>query len=222
MDYIPAKDSDFAAWLLNLAVLVTALPATYGLTAPDAVIITAQSTAFSDALTAATDPATRTAPTVAAKDAARAAAEFAVRPFAVSISLNADVTNEAKAAAGVTIRSTTPTPVPAPVVAPALSFVSAIPGQTTLQAKQPGSTGKAKPAGVIGIEVRTSVGTVAATDPEQLSPAGTYGKTPFLLTFGAPESGKVCTVAARYITRSGPAGVSQSGPWSALLSFNLV
>ena len=38
-DYIPQKDADFGPWLLNIATLATAAPATYGLTAPEAAAI---------------------------------------------------------------------------------------------------------------------------------------------------------------------------------------
>jgi len=216
---IPKPDALFAAWLTNFSTLLTAAPATYGLTAPDAVIVAGVTATWDAAYLAATEPSTRTSVTVADKNAARAAAEAVIRPYSVQISLDASVTNGDKTAIGVTVRSTVPTPIPAPVDAPSLSFVSAIPLVTSLQAKVAGSTGKAKPAGCIGIEIYRSVGAVAAVDPAQLGYVGTATKTPFVQNFGAGDQGKVCTIAARYVTRSGPGGVSQSGPWSALLSF---
>jgi hypothetical protein len=219
MSYLPASDSNFAAWLLNFSTLLTAAPATYGLTAPDAVIVAGVESAFSAALTTATDPSTRTPAAVAAKDAARASAEAVVRPFAVSISLNPAVLVEDKVAIGVTVRSTTPTPVPAPVVAPSIELIKATPLVMQLQVRPVGSSSKAKPPGCIAIEIARSVGTVAATDPAQLAVIGQYGKTPLLQEFGAGDVGKICTYAARYRTRSGPGGVSQPGPWSALASF---
>lgn len=217
--YLPVKDSDFAAWLLNFSTLLTASPATYGLAAPDAVAVAAQNTAFQAAYTAATDPSTRTAVTIAAKDAARASAEAVVRPFAVQISLNPAVDNADKVAIGVTVKSSTKTPIPAPVAVPSIELIKAQPLTQQLQIRQVGSTSKAKPDGCISIEVARSVGTVAATDPEQLSIVGQYGKTPLIQTFDAADRGKICTYAVRYRTRSGPGGVSQAGPWSALASF---
>ena len=44
--YIPAKDALFATWLENFSTLLTAAPATYGLTAPDATAVDAVNTAF--------------------------------------------------------------------------------------------------------------------------------------------------------------------------------
>lgn len=220
--YIPTKNSLFRAWIINFSALLTAAPATYGLTAPDAVIVDGVTDTFVAADTLANNPATRTAPTIAARDAARAAAEFVVRPYAVGISLAASVANEDKIAIGVTVRSTTPTPIPAPVVAPSIELLAARPLVQDLQIRQPGSTSKSKPAGCIAIEVARSVGTVAAVDPAQLSIVGQYGKTPLTQTFAAEDQGKTVTYAARYRTRSGPGGVSQAGPWSALASFVVI
>lgn len=220
--YLPSTDSGLAAWALNFATLITATPAAFGLVAGDAVDITTAQTAFAAALVTATDPATRTSATIAAKDSAKIALLEVVRPYAVQISLDSGVTNENKVAVGVTVRSTTPTPIPAPVVAPAIQLVKAIPLEQQLQVRQVGSTSKAKPQGCIGIEIARSVGTVAATDPAQLTIIGTYGKTPLLQSFLAEDQGKVVTYAARYVTRSGPGGVAQKGPWSALLSVTVM
>lgn len=219
MSYLPSTDSALASWLLNFATLLTAAPATYGLTAGDAVAATTAQTTYAAALAAATDPGTRTPATIAAKDAAKASALDVVRPMAVLISLNDAVTNEDKVAIGVTVRKTVPTPVPPPVIAPVIELVRAEPLNQQLQIRPVGSTSKAKPAGCIAIEIARSVGTVAATDPAQLTPIGQYGKTPLVQTFNAGDQGKVVTYAARYRTRSGPGGVSQAGPWSALASF---
>ena len=218
-NYIPAPDSSFLSWILNFATLLALNPALFGLTAPDAVLVDAQATAFDIALTAATDPATRTPVTVAAKDASRASAESIVRPYAVAISLNPAVTNGDKVAIGVTVRSTTPTPIPAPVTPPVIALLSAFPLVHQLQITPLGASNKAKPAGCVSIELARTVGTVVATDPAQLSIIGQYGKTPLIQSFSADDQGKICTYAARFRTQSGPGGVSQAGPWSALADF---
>lgn len=217
--YIPAKDADFNDWLTNFSALLTASPGTYGLLAGDAVLVAAQQSAFAAALTLSTDPSTRSSVTVADKDAARASAEFVVRPYAVQISMNPSVTNGDKVSIGVTVRSNTPTPVPAPVTPPTISLLMAQPLTQQLMIRPVGSTSKAKPPGCIAIEVARTVGTVPATDPAQLRIVGQYGKTPLIQEFDSADVGKMVTYAARYRTRSGPGGVSQAGPWSALVTF---
>lgn len=218
-NYIPAKDADAAAWATNIATVTTATPGAYGLTGGNAAAITVVALAFAAALVTATDPITRTSATVAAKNQARAAMEITCRPFAVAISQNDSVSDAAKMEAGVTLRKVVPTPIPAPVVAPTIAIQSAIPGQVTMSARQPGSAGKAKPFGCIGVEVFSVAGTVAAVNPDQASLKLQASKTPFQFPVAPGEVGKTITVFARYYTRSGPGGVSQKGPWSAPLVF---
>ena len=216
--YIPAKDADFDAWLLNFTTLLTAAPATYGLTAPDAVTCAAQYTAWHPAYVAATDPSTRTPVTVAAKDAARVTAEQVNRPYAQQISKNASVTPGQKTAIGVNLPNNSPVPIPAPTSFPILGFRAATPLQHQLQYQDSDlGTGKAKPSGAIGLELYRAIGTVPALDPSQATYYGTATKSPTRVTFSAGDVGKACTYFARWITRSGPGGVAQNGPWSAPL-----
>lgn len=216
--YIPPKDADFNNWLSSFDALLTADPTIYGLEASDATAVATVTTAWTAAYAAAVDPATRTTPTIAAKDAARASAEAVVRPYAVTISRNPGVTNENKEAIGVTVPSEVKTPIPPPTDAPALSLKSAISLNQTLTYKVAGQSGKAKPFGSVGVEVFRSVGTVAATDPAQAAYNGTVTKSPFRQAFNAEDQGKFVTYWARYVTRSGPDGTAQSGPWSDALT----
>ena len=215
--YIPAADADFETWLANFDALLTANPTTYGLVAGDAVIVAAVAATFAVAYPISQAPTTRTPVTVADKDVARVAAEAVVRPYAVDISLNAAVTPANKTAIGVTVRSTNPTPIPAPIAAPELSVQSMIPGQLTLAIKDPGAAGKAKPFGSVGVEVWTANGAVAATLPSECALEGIYTKSPSRIAMAPGDAGKFLTVFARYVTRSGPGGTSQPGPWSVAL-----
>ena len=216
--YIPAPDADFANWATNFDAELTAAPGDYGLVAGDAVIVAAAVAAFLAAFALATNPATRTAPTVADKDAERAACEAVIRPYAVQISLNAAVTDLAKTTIGVTVRSLVPTPIPAPVTAPEIAIKSAIPMLATLTFKEPGAVGKAKPFGVIGMEVFRAIDVAPVADPTLASYNATVAKSPFTQSFLAGDQGKTVTYFARWTTKSGPAGVAQKGPWSAPLS----
>lgn len=216
--YIPAPDSAFALWLANFSAKITAAPTTYGLVSGDATAIAAVATPFATAFAVATDPATRTSSTIATKDTARANAELTVRPYAVRISLNPAVDDSDKVDVGVTVKITTPTPVPAPTVAPILSLISQSFGTATLAYKTTGATNKAKPYGVIGVEIVQSIGTVFATDPEQCDWLAQVGKSPFPIAWANDDAGKKATYFARFRTRSGPAGISQAGPWSGALN----
>jgi uncharacterized small protein (DUF1192 family) len=216
--YIPAKDSLFALWLLNFTTLLTASPASYVLTAPDALAVDTVADAFAAAYATAKNPTTRTKATVAAKDAARASAEAVVRPYAVRISRTASVSDALKIGIGVTVPGAIPTPVPPPTTAPTVGVERQISGATTLKFSEPGMTGKAKPAGVIGMEVFRSVGTVHATDPTQAAYVATATKSPVVVPNDPADAGKKVTYFFRWVTRSGPGGLAQSGPWTPALN----
>lgn len=221
--YIPPADSAFDAWIANFTSLLSASPTTFGLTAPDAAACEAQFDAWHPAFVAATDPSTRTSVTVAAKDAARATAEAVLRPYAQAISRNAAVNPADKVAIGVNLPNSSPVPFPPPVTWPQLSFRTAEPLVHTLQWQDSGlGSGKRKPSGAIGCELYRSVGTVPATDPQQAVYVATYTKSPLRSTFEASQVGKVATYFARWITRSGPGGVAQTGPWSAPLTVAVI
>jgi hypothetical protein len=221
-NYIPAKIADFAVWAANFSTKLTANPTDYGLIAGDAVIVDAAWDIFTAAYALSSVPATRTSPAIAATDAARASLEAVIRPYAVLISANPAIPAQDKVDIGVTVRATTRTPTPAPTDAPAVTILSAIPLSQTLEYAVPGNIGKAKPNGSIGMELRRSIGVVAATDPDQCAHVGTFTKSPLTQSFDAANQGKICTYFARFVTRGGPAGQSQSGPWSAPLTLYVI
>lgn len=216
--YIPPRDADFDAWLINFATLIAVDPTDYGLIAGDATAISAVKNAWVAAYATAINPSTRTSATIASKDAARATAEQTVRPYAIRIRNNAAVSDALKIGVGVTIPSTPPVPIPAPTDAPALSIVRAIPLEMTLGYKTAGAIGKAKPFGAIGIELWRSVGTVPAVDPAQCAFQLTATKSPTRQAFLPADQGKIVTFFSRFVTRSGPQGIAQTGPWSAPLT----
>ena len=219
MNYIPKKNADFKVWLANLAALLATSYAAYGIASGDAAALSALNTTYEDAYEAATDPATRTKGTVAAAAEARAQAESFARPLCQRIAVNPNITAEQKIAAGVSTRNAMPSPIPAPTVAPTLSIQSAIIGQVTIGQRNPESGGKDKPYGAVGLELAAVVGTAFTTDPSSAVSKGTCTRPLFRLAFGPEASGQKVSLFGRYVTRSGPGGVAQVGPWSAPLQF---
>lgn len=221
--YIPAKDADFDTWFLNLDTLITAAPATYGLTAPDAVIIGAQYDIWHPAYLAAINPATRTPVSVAAKDAARVTAEATIRPYCQQVAKNAAVDNGDKVALGLNLPNPSRPPIPPPLVEPTVTFQSAAPLVHVMRyADSSSPVGKAKPVGAIGVEVWRKIGTSAEVDPDNCNYYGTVTKAPFRSNFSAPDVGKLCTYFLRFINKSGPGGVAAPGPWSAGITVAIV
>lgn len=220
--YFPSRISDQLAWLQNFAALITAAPATYGLVAGDAVAINAKVIVTQAAYDLANDPATKTTVTVAARNTAFAEAKAVCFPYAVAISLDGSVAPSDKTAVGVTNRSTVRTIVPTPTAVPVLSHDSSRALQAVVSATNSETPGKkGAPLGCT-LEFFLSIGTVAATDPAQLSYIGKRTKMPTTLNFAGGDVGRICTVAARYTKRNGTAGQEAAGPFSAMISFVVI
>ena len=221
--YIPAPDALFATWSTNFSTLLTANPTSYGLVAGDAVAVAAADALFQAAYALAIAPGTRTSGTIADKDTERVNTEAIVRPLAVRIIQNPSVSAMLKTDIGVTVPSVVPTPVPAPTTAPVLILVSAGPLIHTLQYRDSATPlVKAKPFGVVSLELSAQLGTSAGIDPDAATFLNGYNKTPFQVSWNAPDRGKHATYWGRWMTRSGPAGVPQRGPWSTSLDVIII
>jgi len=223
MPYIPATDAGLITWGDNFATLLTADPTAYGEDAASALVVQNAFDAYEAAYNLANDPSTRTPSTVADKDAERVSFEAAARPTAQRINARSSVTNIQRSDLGITIRKTTRTPVPPPATAPAVTLRSQIPGVATIQIRDEATpTSKAKPLGVIGVDLHVQVGGTSPVDFEAVPLAKTVGKTPNTLEFDPGDAGSTAYVVARWTTRSGPGGVAQKGPWSVVTSFTIM
>jgi hypothetical protein len=216
-DYLPKTDGGLRDWTRNFSNLITANPSTYGLMASDAAAIAGVVDAYAEALTRATDPTTKTQGAVAAKDSAKAAMVAVVRRYAQVIKMNDGVTNEEKIDLGLNIDDTQPSPVPAPTTQPICSIVGATPLQHTLRfADSATPTKRAKPEGVVGLELYYFIGENPPVSPDAPTPAGTstkfYGlatREPFAVKLNAADVGQMITYYCRWVTRTG-----RTGPWS--------
>lgn len=222
-DYVPPRDGDFNVWVVNFANTLNVNYAAYGLTLAEKNQISTLTNTWTVAFIAALGGTTRSPATIAAKDAARLQLVAALRPLAVRIILNPSVSNSQREALGVTVRSGVRTPTPPIATAPALYIVNAIPLQIKLQYRDvttPDS--KDKPKGCTSCQIFASVGTVPSISPEQAAYKMTVNKTPFVMPFISSEQGKVATLWSRWFAPAGPGGVSQVGPWSSPLTFNIL
>jgi hypothetical protein len=213
--YIPAKNAAFVAWLANFSALITAAPATYGLTPGDATAIAAQNTAIAADYALITSPATKTAQTVSQFNTAKINATALARPYAQAISLNAGVSSAAKIAVGVNPRTSVPTPITAPTTTPILTAQSASTAGIIVRYRDSTASPsvKSKPYGVIGVLIYAKAAVAAVTDPTLLTFEGTQTKSPFTLSLPG-TSGMVVTIAARWVTKKG-----LIGPWSPLITY---
>lgn len=216
--YIPARDTDFNNWLANFSTLLTANPPLYGLTPVDAVAVAAAAADWLVAYNAAIDGTTRGPFTIANKDTTRTATEAIVRPYAQAISNNAGVLVADKVAIGVNPRTNTPTKIAAPTTNPVLSIFSAIQlvHQLRYRDELASPTVKAKPYGVLQVQLYATASATPITDPAALDFVGGFTKSPLQVEWQAGDAGKVAYYAARWVTRTGLVG-----PWSPVVSFTV-
>jgi hypothetical protein len=217
-DFLPKSDPGLRDWTQNFSKLIAAHPGAYGLTPSDAAALAGVVGSFAEALRLATDRTTRTMGAVAGKNSARAAMLDTVRYYARVIKTNRGVTNEEKVLLGLNIPDAKSAAVPAPTTAPVCSIVGAIACQHTLRFADVASlTRRAKPPGVIGLELHYFVAPRNETAPASpdAAPEATrfYGlitRQPFVVTLEPADVGLTATYYARWITATG-----LTGPWSS-------
>lgn len=218
-NYIPSRDADLLAWADNFNALITANPATYGLTAGDATAIDAAVTPFDDAYAlgggtyhAPVNPSTKTVVTTQAKNDARTAMLAILRPYAQAIAISPGVLPDDKIALGLNPRTNTGTPIPAPTSFPLVSLRGLTPLSVTLQWQDSAlGTGKRKPVGTLQAELRAGTSATVIADPTAIPYVGQFTKSPFALAFDSSDGGKTLYYAARWVTRRGLVG-----PWSVI------
>lgn len=215
--YIPSSDSGLRNWANNFVVQIAASAAVYGLVAADVTAITDKVNKYDDAMSVLQDPTTKTPAAVAAKDDAKTIMLACLRPYATTIAASAGISNDAKAAIGVTIRDVSRSVVPAPASIPVLTFDVATPLQARIKVTDQNTPkSRAKPAGTIGLEVRCLVGAVAPISADATPYKGFASRAPMTLDFQAGDGGKTAYVYARWLN-----GKGQTGPWSTCCQFTV-
>lgn len=215
--YIPPRDGDLMLWADNFRDLIVAAPATYGLAAPDGVVIAGVVDDFDAALTLATSDATKTKSTVAAKNGAKAAMLTIIRPYAQQIRNNLGVSTENKTALGLTIVDTSRTPIPTPSSSPLLSVIGATQGVHTLRFADANTPDKrSKPFGALGLQVFVAVGANPEDDVNAASFKTFITRQPAGIEYEHADNGKIATYFARWQTNTG-----KVGPWSNPVSFTI-
>jgi hypothetical protein len=213
--YIPPRDADLDMWAANFSTLITAAPATYGLTSADATTIAAAVLTWHTDYLLVTSPTTKTATAVQNKNAARVSMLATIRPYAQAISLNAGVSTGAKIALGVNPRTSTPTPITAPTTSPVLTAQSTSTAGTIIRYRDATASPsvKAKPYGVVQVQLYGLASTTPITDPDDLDFQFATTKSPIIVPM-AGDAGKTVYFAGRWITKTG-----LLGPWSSIISY---
>ena len=184
--------------------MVAALGITAGDMAPIATAQTAWNTGFAAHIAAK-------AAAVAAKqtkDENRAALTANIRPLVRRLQASAVVSDAEKASLGITV-SQGPAPIGPPTTAPICTIECGNRLQQTLRFVDSATpTRKAKPAGVLGVEIWNKVGTTPPTGEADLRFVAVDTNAPYVMNFDSADGGKTNYVWMRWVSPTG-----ERGPW---------
>lgn len=208
-DYIPGPDASFQAWQSNFVTYANANLAALGLTAADMTPITAAQTTWATAFPAHVAAVNAAKAAKQTKDEARAAYIAVIRPLVRRLQASAQVTDAEKAALGITVAAT-PSPIGPPTTAPICTIECGNRLQQTLRFVDSATpTRKAKPAGVLGVEIWNKVGTTPPSGEGDLRFVAVDTSAPYVMNFDAADGGKTNYVWMRWVSPTG-----ERGPWS--------
>lgn len=215
-DYIPDTDADFDTWQNQFSTYLNANLANLGLTAldPDVTAFNAERGSWQvdyPAHIAAQSAASAAAQT---KDARRLSFEIVIRRLTARLQISTSVNDAERAALRITIRDTIPTPAPVPTTRPVGILDTSERFRQTMSFADEGTpTSRAKPAGVLGAELRVFVGATPPADPEDFDFAALDTRTPYLFEFDPAQAGQMAHWVMRWVNTR-----NQPGPWSDVVS----
>lgn len=208
-DYIPGPDANFQAWQSNFVTYANANLAALGLTAADMAPITAAQTTWTTAYPAHIAAANAAKAAREAKTEARQGYVAVIRPLVRRLQASAQVSDAERAALGITVRQE-PAPIGAPTTAPLVSVECGSRLQHTLRFVDSATpTRRGKPAGVLGVEIWSKVGTTPPASESDLRFVAVDTSAPYVLNFPSEEGGKTAYYWLRWVSPTG-----ERGPWS--------
>ncbi|MFO0858377.1 MAG: hypothetical protein U0640_13595 [Phycisphaerales bacterium] len=207
-DYIPGPDASFQAWQSNFVTYANANLAALGLVAADMVPITTGQTAWATAFPAHVAAVNAAKAAKQTKDESRAAYVAAIRPLVRRLQASSVVSDAEKASLGITVAQQ-PGPIGPPVTAPICSISCGARLQHTLSfVDETTPTRKAKPAGVLGVEIWNHVGIAPPAGEGDLRFVAVDTNAPFVLNFPSADGGKTAYYWLRWVSPTG-----ERGPW---------
>jgi hypothetical protein len=208
-DYLPGPDADYQAWVSNFVTYANANLAALGLTAADLTPITTAQTAWNTGFAAHIAAKNAAQAAKQTKDENRAALTANLRPLVRRLQASAVVSDAEKAALGITVAQQ-PGPIGPPTTAPQVSLECGNRLQHTLRFVDSATpTRRAKPAGVLGVEIWNKVGTAPPASEAELRFVAVDTSAPYVLNFPSTDGGKTAYYWLRWVSPTG-----ERGPWS--------
>ena len=213
-DYIPPADAAFNAWAVNFVSYVAANTAALGLVAGDVAALGTANSAWRVAYPALAAAQATAQAARQTKDDARAALETEIRSLARRLQASLDVDDTERAAMGITVADTVATAAAVPATRPLVTVDTSQRLRHVITFVDEGTpTKKAKPKGVMGVEIWVKIGDPAPVDPSELDFLAVDTRTPYTADFGGADGGKTAHYMLRWVNTNG-----EKGPWSETAS----
>ncbi|MGE3107186.1 MAG: hypothetical protein AB7O77_02420 [Phycisphaerales bacterium] len=207
-DYLPGPDADYQAWVTNFVTYANANLAALGLVAADMTPVTTNQTTFNTNFAAHIAAKAAAQAAKQSKDESRSGLTAAIRPLVRRLQASTVVSDAEKASLGITVAQQ-PGPIGPPTTAPICSIECGARLQHTLRfVDETTPTRKAKPAGVLGVEIWNKVGETPPANESELRFVAVDTNAPYVLNFPAADGGKTAYYWMRWVSPTG-----ERGPW---------
>lgn len=208
-DYLPGPDADYQACVTNFVTYANANLAALGLVAGDMTPVTTAQTAWNTGFAAHIAAKAAAQAAKQTKDENRAALTGNLRPLVRRLQASAVVSDAEKASLGITVAQQ-PGPIGPPTTAPICNISCGARLQHTLSfVDETTPTRKAKPAGVLGVEIWNHVGIAPPAGEGDLRFVAVDTNAPYVLNFPSADGGKTAYYWLRWVSPTG-----ERGPWS--------
>jgi hypothetical protein len=213
-DYLPSNVFEFQNKVHNIRRQVTINQGRWDISPNAAAGLDGPIADFDAAVAVSENPETRTAAAIKRRDDARAVLEKVLRPFVQGkLEHNPLVTDDDLTAMGLPVYDHTRSPLPDPDEEPELTVSTPSPAVVEIAVRKKNETGRAKPKGIHGAELRWVIAAVAPVDWTELTHSEFTTRSPFRLSFSGNERGKWLYFAARWENNRG-----RKGPWCEIMS----
>ena len=216
-NYLPSRDNDFLNWATNFSTYVTAHSAELPIDSQQAAALGTEVSGFRtnlNGLTTARDAAHAACET---KDEKRESAEMVIRNLARQFQASPDVTDAQRQAMGLPVHSSERAMAAAAQLNAPIASVDTSKRLThTVRYWDSQGAGKARPEGVVGVEVWSKItapGEVTPSNPSQFAFLAINSASPFVNELGNTDGGKTVHYLMRWVARD-----NAKGPWSEIIS----
>jgi hypothetical protein len=217
MDYIPDIDSEFNNWAKSYKDYVKVNYAALGLTLINSTNLDTSFSKWSVDYSAYLTAQAAAEASTQLKINSKSSLTSMVREFTKQIQANPSVTNEQKAALGITVPKGTRTAAPIPTTRPMADVDNKQRLQHIIHFFDEGNQKtKAKPEGVSGCEIWCKVGGTAPLDASETKYLATDTKAPYVAHFDGADGGKTAHYLLRWVNTR-----SEVGPWSETISVTI-